>query len=114
MVRLTEVEKERAGRAVAARMREMRTSSVDVARVARVDPRTVRALVQGTRWPTAASRSNIARALGWRPGDIVRHAQGDPELQSFTVRELLDELCRRVDEWDRAISRQQVALDEQH
>lgn len=104
MVRYTPAERERAGRAVAARIRELRTTPVEVARAARVDPRTVRALLHGTRWPTAATRENIAVALGWRPGDIVRHAHGDPQLQSFTIRELLDELCRRVDAWEEAIS----------
>lgn len=113
MVRYTASERERAGRAVAARIRELRTSPASVARAAGVDPRTVRGLLNGTRWPTAASRESIALALDWRPGEIVRRAHGDPQLQGFTIRELLDELCRRADAWEQATSGPQVVRDGQ-
>lgn len=81
-------------------MNELGLSTPELASRAGVDPTTVRAFLRGSSWPRETTRAKLARALGWRVGDAARIAvAGHMQLQSVSTRELLKELCRRVDEW---------------
>ncbi len=82
--------------AVANRIREQRLTAAKLARVAGVDPRTVRLLIDGRRWPTQATRDALCDALGWPRGEITRRSDGRPELHEYTLAELLHEVSRRV------------------
>lgn len=86
-----------AGAAVGARLDELHLSAARVAHLAGVDPKTVRGLVTAESWPAAPTRTLIEEALGWPPGEIVRHAiAGDFSLAAYTTPELVAELCRRM------------------
>lgn len=96
----TPEQRRRAGRAVAARIADLQTSVAEVARRAQIDPRTLRTLANGTRWPRAAVRARITDALHWPAGEITRRAIGGrPGLSDYTSRELLAELCDRAAGW---------------
>lgn len=91
-------ERRRAGAAVSRRIVDLQTTPAAVARRAGVDPRTLRALITGTRWPRQSVRDRINTALHWPPGEIAARSSLREELQKFSSRELLEELCRRADE----------------
>lgn len=93
----SEQRRRRAGQAVATRIADLHTTAAAVARRAQVDPRTLRALIRGQRWPQQDVRDRINEALHWPPGEIVRRAEARIELKSFSARELIEELCRRAD-----------------
>jgi lambda repressor-like predicted transcriptional regulator len=95
---MTPEDQQRAGRAVAARIDELGTNVAAIARRAQVDPKTVRALINGTRWPTYASRARINHALDWPPGEIGRRAFEVPDaFRGIPSTVLLSELCRRAE-----------------
>lgn len=96
---MTHTERLRVGKVVAARMTELELSAAELARRARVDPTTVRALVNGARWPNPSTRQKLAAALGWDLGDTFRVAamHGYLDLSTVSTKELLVELCRRFD-----------------
>lgn len=58
------------GDAVVIRRGELEISRAELARRADVDPKTLQALEQGTRWPQAVNRAKIERALGWKTGSL--------------------------------------------
>jgi transcriptional regulator with XRE-family HTH domain len=93
-------EQRRAGRAVADRMAELGMSVAELAEKAGVDPTTVRAFLAGRRWPHASTRAKVARALGWKLGDAARAAFQEQSLAHIPTRELVRELCRRLDRDD--------------
>lgn len=95
---MTPEQRERAGRAVAARMHRRGLTAAALARTSSVSERTIRRLVRGERWPTADVRNSIEEALDWKRGTILRHA-GDPApgLAAFTLSELAEELLRRIE-----------------
>lgn len=76
-------------------MNESGLTVPQLAEEARVAEGTIRALLSGERWPRAASRRQIARALGWPPGEIARRADRQTQLEAFSVDELLAEISRR-------------------
>jgi hypothetical protein len=90
----------RAGRAVEARMAERMLGRSALARRAEVDPKTLRALLTGERWPRVTVRARIEAALGWPSGEIHRRARGERplagELSRFPELDLLTELVRRA------------------
>lgn len=93
---MTYEQRQRASLAVRARMNERRLTVATLADQAGVDQKTIRAFLAGDRWPRAASRQQMARALGWPPGEIARRAGSRPELEAFSTLELLDEIRWRV------------------
>lgn len=90
--------RKRGAAAVAARIAALRTTAAAIARVAGVDPKTVRGLTNCEHWPTASTRARIEKALDWPAGEISRRAVGDhPNLASYDTIDLLAEVCRRID-----------------
>ena len=63
---ITPEQRQRAGRAVAGRIAEMRSTPAAVARAAGVDPKTVRSLINGTHWPCDETQSRVEAVLRWR------------------------------------------------
>ena len=81
-------------------MRELGLNAPQLARRAGVDPTTVRAFLAGRRWPQPRTRARLARALGWQVGDGIRLAVDSGRLlEQVPTRDLIKELCRRVDQW---------------
>ena len=105
-------EKARAARAVQSRMAERRLSPAAVQRAAGVDPKTLRALLRGDRWPTLPVRGRVERALGWEPGELLRRARGvmatapAAGLAGVSTDELLAEVVRRGIEFGRRRGRE--------
>ena len=64
------------GRLVAQRRAHQHLDQTGLARAARVDPKTVRSLENGTRWPRDSTRTRIENALAWTPGSIERLRSG--------------------------------------
>jgi hypothetical protein len=67
-----------ARRAVTAAMHERTWNPTDIARESGVDVGTVSDFLSGQRWPRAATRARIERALSWPPGAINDIAAGRP------------------------------------
>jgi|SRR5579875_1963348 len=92
----------RAGRIVQQRIIERGKTPTDVAHEAGIDPKTLRALIRGERWPTRVI-SHLEAALDWPPGEIYRRASDGVEgLSGYTDRELLHELLARARKRDPA------------
>lgn len=64
------------GKLVKERRLQLKMSTPELARVAGVDPKTVRALESGERWPQDTSRAKIEKALGWAAGSLDDYAGG--------------------------------------
>lgn len=74
-----------------------------VAKDAEVDVKTVRALIAGSRWPTAAVRTRVELALDWPTGELARQARNGLEaLSGFSDAELAGELLHRARVRERA------------
>lgn len=96
---VTPEQRQRAGRAVALRISDMGTTVTAVARAAGVAPNTVRAFMNGERWPHRDTRCRLNEALGWPEGEIQRRGiDGDGCLDEFTLLDLAREVCRRIEE----------------
>jgi transcriptional regulator with XRE-family HTH domain len=92
-----EQRRKRAGLAVQARIAALHVTATDIARLAGVDPKTIRGLINGTSWPRTSTQARIEEALGWDEGEIVRRATSeDRPLAAYSTGELLSELCRRI------------------
>lgn len=65
------------GRLVEARITALGLTATDVATRAELNPKTVRGLIAGDRWPRTSSRGRIEQVLGWPAGTIA--AVGDGE-----------------------------------
>jgi transcriptional regulator with XRE-family HTH domain len=101
-------QKQRAGRAVAQRIAQMNATPTTVARAAGISPKTLRALMQGERWPTDAVQQQIESVLRWRNGELVMRAvQGDIDrgMDIHTDTELAAELLRRLEARERREAR---------
>ncbi|AHH22078.1 putative DNA-binding protein [Nocardia nova SH22a] len=61
---------ERVGDEVTRRREHFRLDQKDVAEMAGIDAKTVRALEKGARWPRAASRDKVEKVLRWPPGSL--------------------------------------------
>lgn len=95
---VTPDERRRVSLAVEERMRELGMTNAELARRAGVDPTTVRAFLRARRWPHASTRRKLADALGWNVGDAMTVAmQGHVSLETIPTRELILELCRRLE-----------------
>jgi transcriptional regulator with XRE-family HTH domain len=76
----------RAGRYVLARRGELGMTQEQLARAAKVDPKTVNSLEHGERWPWARNIARLETALGWPPLTLEKIAAGgeppgaEPEL----------------------------------
>lgn len=90
-------QRRRAGRAVASRIAEMHATLTEIARVAEVSPKTVRALIRGTHWPTDHVQASLERALRWRPGEIHARSCEDGNLDRFSDLQLATELVQRME-----------------
>lgn len=74
---------------------------------AKVDPKTLGALLNGTRWPQEKTRLKIETALDWEVGSlqdlkegrsaVARASQVDSPLQTASNDELLEEIKRRLE-----------------
>jgi hypothetical protein len=95
-------ERFRVGRAVGQRIADLSLTFRDVTRVAGIDPKTLRALITGSRWPTAGVRARVESALAWPPGELLRLAGqvhgSHPPLADYSSVELLAELLARAAE----------------
>lgn len=92
-------QRQRAGRAVEARIIELGATRAEVAVAARISARTLHAIIHGERWPTLAVREQLEPVLRWRAGEIVRKAvNGDAisSLENFSDSELASELAKRL------------------
>lgn len=69
------------GRLVAERRTRQELDQIGLARAARVDPKTVRSLENGTRWPRDSTRIRIENALGWDAGSIARLRSGGEPVE---------------------------------
>jgi len=94
----TPEERKRAGLAVDARISGLHTNAAAIARRAGIDPKTLRALLAGESWPTAATRARICEALDWPIGELSRRALDGGGLETYTTRDLLVEVWRRVEQ----------------
>lgn len=77
------------GEMVAARRLELvpPMGQAELARTADVDPKTVRSLERGERWPRDTSRAQIETALQWMPGSLDEMLEGgDPTPAPQTIR----------------------------
>lgn len=93
----TPEEQRRAGKAVAEQIENTGRTAAEVARVAGIDVKTLRALLTGARWPRAQVRNRIEEALGWPRGEIARRGRdGLASLHGYSDRELLSELLARA------------------
>lgn len=67
-----------------------------LALTAQVDIKTIYNLESGERWPQAATRAKIEKALGWVVGSLEALADGQEAARQFPTRaELIDEGLRR-------------------
>lgn len=97
----TPIERRRAGLAVSERIADRSLSIIETARAADVDPKTLRALINGTRWPTAHVLRRIETALSWPAGEIVRRGRdGVKSLRGYSERDLMAELMWRLRQLD--------------
>lgn len=97
----TTVERRRAGLAVSERIADRGLSLAEAARTARVDPKTLRALVNGDRLPSAPVLRRIENALNWPAGEIIRRSRdGVESLRGYSERDLLAELQWRLRQLD--------------
>lgn len=93
---MTPEERRRAGLAVSERCDDRGLSHAEIAKAARIDRRTLEALISGRQWPRVEVRGRIEDALGWERGEILRRARdGLASLRGYTERDLLSELQRR-------------------
>ncbi|MDT4938614.1 MAG: hypothetical protein QOG80_2285 [Pseudonocardiales bacterium] len=101
---VTPEERLRAGGAVAQRIADQSMSFGAVTDAAGIDPKTLRSLITGARWPTAAVQAAIEAAIDWHPGEIMRRARAPyvshSPLSDYTNTELLAELLHRSTEAD--------------
>lgn len=89
--------RERAGAAVRDRITARGTTINRVARAAGIDPKTLRAVMDGKSWPRETTRHRLEAALDWPDGELMNRARGlRPSLAAYTTRELLTELERRT------------------
>lgn len=96
---MTPEERRRAGRLVAARIKELGMTTPALAEKAGVDATTVRALIKGVRWPQARTWERLDPVLGFDPGEVAKLAVGSARrIEDYSTQELLAELCRRSDE----------------
>jgi len=94
---MTPEERQRAGRAVRGRLETLGRSVEEAARSSKIDARTLRALIAGSRWPTTSIRSSIEDEIEWPRGEIARQARNGLEaLAVFTDAELAAELLHRA------------------
>lgn len=101
LVSVTPEERRRAGATVKERLADRGLSRAEVARSARIDPRTLNGLISGRQWPRVEVRARIEKALDWERGEILRRARdGVESLRGYTERDLLAELHRRLRELD--------------
>jgi transcriptional regulator with XRE-family HTH domain len=97
----TTVELRRAGLAVSERLADRGLSLAEAARAARVDPKTLRALINGERVPSPSVLRRIETALGWPTGEIARRGRdGVESLRGYSERDLLAELQWRFRQLD--------------
>jgi hypothetical protein len=87
----------------------MGISQRDLADRAGVDLKTVYNLISGERWPQAKTRGAIENVLGWRPGDLLRIAEGGVPGSAVVLRSevALPELGRLIED-HRAASGQSI------
>lgn len=95
---MTPEERRRAGRLVAAKIKEMGLSVPAFAGKAGVDPTTVRAMLKGERWPQQRTLDALTDALGLPEGEISRRVLGASSggLEGYTSAALIAELHRRA------------------
>jgi transcriptional regulator with XRE-family HTH domain len=84
---------------VAERIAEMHLTVPKVAAAAGIDQSTLRALIQGRRWPHQDTRARVCRVLHWPEGEIYRRGMDEFDgLAHYSLSELLIEVARRLDE----------------
>lgn len=87
---------------VKARMKELGMTQGRLQAAAKVDPKTLRALLDGERWPQEENRLKFEKALGWQVGSIQEIRAGndptpiEPEPESPLLRATDDELLAEV------------------
>lgn len=99
-------DKQRAARAVEARLGALGMTQLELAEAADVDVKTVNGLIRRGVWPYARTRARIEAALGWPPGEMARIAaeEGAPRratpdgLLAAIYDELPPDRARRVAE----------------
>lgn len=99
-------DRQRAARAVEARLGALGMTQLELADAADVDVKTVNSLIRRGTWPIARTRGRIEAALGWPPGEMARIAaeeagprRATPEgLLAAIYEELPPERARRVAE----------------
>ena len=70
-------DRQRAARAVEARLGVLGMTQLELAEAAGVDAKTVNGVIRRGVWPYARTRARIEAALGWPPGEMARIAAED-------------------------------------
>lgn len=99
-------DRQRAARAVEARLGELGMTQLELAAAAKVDVKTVNGMIRRGVWPIARTRARIEAALGWPPGETARIASEEgaqrpstPDgLRAAIYDELPPDRARRVAE----------------
>lgn len=81
------------GRAVERRRESLGYNQAEFARTVDVDPKTLRALENGSRWPQRASRRKIEAGLTWNNGSLAQLLDGEGSGMS----ELEDGLTKPIE-----------------
>ena len=105
---MTPEQRRRASLAVATRIKEMRATPTAVARVAGIDPKTLRTFLDGSSWPTNATQARLEEVLRWRPGELASRAMNISTaslLLELSDSDLAAELWRRAREREERESR---------
>jgi transcriptional regulator with XRE-family HTH domain len=80
-----ELDRHRVAKYVAARRGALGLTQEQLAERAGVTVKTIYNLESGERWPQARTRSAIELALAWRPGELVRIAEGAEPAPASSV-----------------------------
>lgn len=116
------------GALVKARRLELRITEKQLQDLTKIDPKTLKKLESGERWPQEETRMKVEAVLRWAPGSIAALREGknatplpdddnqEPEevrpLQVVSDEELLTEVWRRLEEARSGAGVHPVAVDE--
>lgn len=89
------------GRAAARKMVETEMakkgiSRTELAKLTDLDPKTVRAFLDGTRWPLLASLRKISSALGWLPDEIEHMVESGEHRGTATYKAMSGEEYQKI------------------
>lgn len=93
-----QLDRERVAKYVVARRGALGLTQEQLAERAGVTVKTIYNLESGGRWPQARTRGAIEEALHWRPGDLVRIAEGQEPTWAKPAEPDMDTVLRELRE----------------